>query len=469
MDSAQANVLRESLQEKTVGGWAVDGFFGKGKSAVVVKATKDGVTAALKVFHPELIEQYGRQVQLDRIQREKALIGKVHPNLVEILGGGECLITGHLYVAMQPIPFKNIQEVLLHIPGDAIPQLISQLASAARFLEDLGLVHRDIKPENIAISPDFSRAILLDLGVLKPHGFSNLTDINARPFIGTLRYSSPEFLRRKEEQTPEGGRAITFYQIGAVLHDLLMKQPLFGDFGEPYSTLVEAVFNERPQVYGEDTRSVALAKKCLLKDPAARLQLVTWADFDFTPDHMSADLVAIQQRLQARQTYFRADEQPKNSPATETGRIAKQRLEDVANKLLTRVATQLNASQLYPLRKISSERDLFTQSCATIVQFERDPEFGLEHQLIVRFVVKLIDENAGSAMYSAAACWALSDKDVDYELLTPLSVFFTGELGSLLDSTVIDQQLAQALEAAYIEQDKGELGPLENLLILKQL
>jgi len=467
MDSVQAGALVASLQGQSVDGWSVEGYLGRGKSAVVVPATKSGNEAALKVFHPELIERFGRQVQLERIQREKTLIGQSHPNVVKILGGGECPITRHLYVAMERIPYKNLQEVLQDVPADAVPKLIAQLASAARFLEDLGLIHRDIKPENVAVSTDFSHAILLDLGVIKPLGFSDLTDVNARPFIGTLRYSSPEFLRRLEEPTLEGGRAITFYQLGAVLHDMLMKRPLFANHTEPYSKLVEAVFNERPELYGEDTRSVALAKRCLVKEPAARLQLVSWADFDLQTEEV-AGLAAIQQRLQARQSYFRVDQLPRDMLASEITRAAKQRLEDAANRLSTRVATVLNASNLFPLRRISSEKDVLAQTCTATIQFESDIEFGLQHGLVVRIVLTLIDENAGNPMYQAESCWALSDAEVNGQSLSPTTKLFSGELGAFLDSSQIEQQLAGALEAAYVQQDKGLPGELKKPLVLVQ-
>jgi serine/threonine protein kinase len=67
---------------------------------------------------------------------------------------------------MERIPYGNLHEKLAEIPLISVPKIISQIASAARFLENRGLAHRDIKPENIALSDDFTRAILLDPGVL---------------------------------------------------------------------------------------------------------------------------------------------------------------------------------------------------------------------------------------------------------------------------------------------------------------
>jgi len=467
MDSIQAKELTDSLQGTTIDGWTVSGFYGNGKSAVVVPAEKGGVKAALKIFHRELIERYGRAVQLERISREKSLIGLTHPNLVQILDGGECPITGHLYVAMEPLACKNLRDALLGIPPEAIPKLIAQIASAARFLEDMNLIHRDIKPENIAVTDDFSRAILLDLGVLQPVGVSNLTDVDARPFIGTLRYSSPEFLRRHELPTIEGGRAITFYQLGAVLHDMLMKRPIFSTHTEPFMELAEAIFNETPEIFGEDTRCVALAKKCLIKNPAKRLELVSWSDFADQSPATSASLTVMQARLRARQAVFKADQEFSNVLATEANRVAKQRLGEVSNQFLSRIASLLNASSsLFPLRTTRSEKNIADQTSITTIQFEKDASIGLPHHLTIQFVIRLIDENNGTPMYKAFSAAALSNDELSEGDLVADHEFFAGEIDGLLDSAELEQQFAGALEAAYIALDKGLAASIAGILKL---
>ena len=52
------------------------------------KATDPSGHAALKIFDDDLIQRYGDKVQLERIHRELGLIGRHHPNIVSILGGG---------------------------------------------------------------------------------------------------------------------------------------------------------------------------------------------------------------------------------------------------------------------------------------------------------------------------------------------------------------------------------------------
>jgi hypothetical protein len=64
VDSTQAKFLRDSVQNVTVGGWQIFGSFGYGKSAVVLPAVKGGQNGAIKIFHSELIERFGKAVQL---------------------------------------------------------------------------------------------------------------------------------------------------------------------------------------------------------------------------------------------------------------------------------------------------------------------------------------------------------------------------------------------------------------------
>ena len=241
MAPVRAKRMAEELINQRVGHWHILRYINAGKSAAVFEGEKDGQQCALKIFDPELVERFGKATQLGRIKRELSLIGEHHPHLVKIFDGGECAASGYLYVAMEFIDAPNLGSALTLVPREKIASLLHQIASAARFLEEKQLAHRDIKPDNIAVFPDFSQAVLLDLGVLRPFGDPSLTDDNAMIFVGTSRYSSPEFLLRNEKDTPEGWRAITFYQLGAVLHDLIMRQPLFKEFSDPPALLVEAV------------------------------------------------------------------------------------------------------------------------------------------------------------------------------------------------------------------------------------
>ncbi len=109
--------------------------------------------------------------------------------------------------------------------------------------------------------------------------------------MGTLKYSPPEFLLREEQDTEAGWRAITFYQLGGVLHDLIMRRALFSDFEEPYARLVNAVQHEIPKIESKSVPPalVELARYCLLKPVKTRLQLVSWEHFEHEP--VNSDIV----------------------------------------------------------------------------------------------------------------------------------------------------------------------------------
>lgn len=457
MDNIQAQMMRDELQGQLVGGWLIDGFLGNGKSAVVLPASKDGVHGAIKVFHRELVERYGKEMQYERILRERSLVGTHHENLVKILDGGECLVSGYLYVVMERLPYKNLHDRIAEIPLAAVPGIMSQVASAAHYLEDRHLAHRDIKPENIVISDDFSKAILLDLGVLLPIGAAGFTDVDQRQFIGTLRYSSPEFLFREEENTIEGWRAVTFYQLGAVLHDLLMKKVLFAEFTDPFPRLVEAVKSEKPHIVSEDYRCVQLANRCLTKLASTRLQLVKWTDFNFDEPSVSPAVVARERVLQ-RQQYQRQAIGPQQPAALAASQV-KRMLEDACNQFETRLAAFFNGTGMFPLRMTHTSSDPSQKKFQIYIQFERDDDLGLPCSMSVLIDVELLDANAGDPVFRATTASALAPLPISTITSEP-DKSYAGDLPALLDGSFLEVVLLGYLDAAYNAIDQGvELTP----------
>ena len=176
MDQISAKKIAKDLKGKHVGGWFIQGYLGNGKSAVILSATRNERRVALKIFDPNLVGRFGYGTQLAHVQTEMKLIDKRHPNLVEIIDGGKCKETNYFFVAMPYLLGSILSDQIPYIPRERIFPLIMQIASAAKFLEDNGLVHRDIKPENISISNDLNQATLLDLGVLRPIGPLEIQD-----------------------------------------------------------------------------------------------------------------------------------------------------------------------------------------------------------------------------------------------------------------------------------------------------
>ncbi len=393
MDDKKANRIFRKLKGKRVGDWLVQDYIGHGKSAVLFLARSGGSRAAIKVFDPDLIESYGPEQQLKRIDRERELIGKKHKHLVRIFDGGFCPRTKSYYVVMERIRGPVLSTCLAKVPRAKIWSLISQLASAARFLEQLKLAHRDIKPANIAITEHFSRSTLLDLGVIRPVGVENITDRDRnRPFVGTLRYSPPEFLLREEADTLEGWRAVTFYQLGAVLHDLIMRCPIFPDIEEPYAKLVEAILHTVPRVTCEDLAIplVNLAQNCLVKDPIMRLKLVSWDDF--TPKKSEkGSLSEIRKEIRARQLALRSQMGEHASTLKELHLVTPdQVLHEISESLHDSIRENCVSSSQFP--PISIESIFYDDACSTrlVISFQPNNEPIFLHHMMVVISVELV-------------------------------------------------------------------------------
>ncbi|MBY0575008.1 MAG: protein kinase [Gallionellaceae bacterium] len=251
---------------------------GKGGSATVYEATRDGGKFALKIFDKAALEEFGGG-ETTRISRQLELRDHKIENLIKIFDGGYDDEEETYFLVMEYLPWPSLEKSIGQLPDEAIPSLIGQLAKAAKDLEELGVVHRDIKPANIHVSEDFKLLKLLDLGVMQPIEPSQ--DVSEGRFVGTLRYAPPEFLLRKEKRDLDGHRAITFYQIGGVLHDMLMKKPLFEEHSKPKAALYKAVEFVTPDIVVDKQMDywAALADSCLAKDPRHRVKNVSWNDF----------------------------------------------------------------------------------------------------------------------------------------------------------------------------------------------
>jgi serine/threonine protein kinase len=419
-------------------------------------ATKNGQEGAIKIFHPELVERYGKETQLERIKRELSLVGLHHPHLVKIIDGGECEKSGHLFVVMQQLPYKNLQQVLNLIPPKNYGKIISQIASAARFLEDLGLAHRDIKPENIAITNDFDDVILMDMGVLKPIGISNLTDVDQRSFIGTLRYSSPEFLDRKERDTTESWRAVTFYQIGAVLHDLIMQKPIFEADSEPFSALVDAVRHTNPLIVGGDGKLMLLARRALIKNPTNRLEMLTWNDFEEADKVQKDTSESLKNEILQRQKLSRATTASSDIGDAEKRRLFLQRMDQLCRRLDTRLASIITDLRCFPLRSSHSEGRP-DDSREIMLHFTKDEILGMPFNFSVKFSIKYMDDNEGDPLFSLDYCDGLSARQIIGDELTPLRTIFKGIEEDMLSGTFLQSELMKSLNEYYTKVETGNV------------
>lgn len=401
-----------------------------GKSAVVFGAVDGaGTRYALKIFDEDLVERFGKTEQLQRIEREKALIGHSHENIVTIVDGGEDPDTGYLYVAMERVDAPNIAQALQAIPIEIVPVLVKQIADAARYLEGLGLAHRDIKPENIAYLGDTIK--LLDLGVLRPFSETESEDGTGNEFVGTLQYSSPEFLFRREENSVDGWRAVTFYQIGAVMHDLIVRRPIFEAYATPFSRLVEAVKDVIPPISSTDysPEMIALARACLIKDPNKRLQLVSWENFD---DLVGEPKPSSTKTRVLKRAALRAAEQTIPPRASDVD-LAKKIRADVESAIRVRTISLRNEIPFFP-----PVQESIVKGGRLKVFVHPSNELGIEHGLSIFFQIEVVDaaSNAIRVLCVAVVGKATKVPDDQHIMECLLGVFDTELLARTVDEVV---------------------------------
>ena len=187
---------------------------------------------ALKVYVPSYLSGTGGAAERHRIELQRKLIGHDCSSLIGYRS--IAFEESTCFIEMEFLPWQDMSRCLKEIPREAIAPLTQQLVEAVQFLDAAGLVHRDIKPANVLVSPEFDRLVVIDLGVVREtsneEDRSDGTDHGVlRPFIATAQYSSPEYLFRTTAPSPDLWHALTIYQIGGVLHDLIARRPLFDE------------------------------------------------------------------------------------------------------------------------------------------------------------------------------------------------------------------------------------------------
>ena len=271
---------------RTIGcDWKLVRKIGSGHSASVYKLSRRDQRAALKIYHPRFFEGDSAKVEKRRVRDQMTLKGHEHPHLIDFIEAGEIVDT--CFLLMEYFPWNALSTQLPTIDRSAISGIIEKVASAAEYLDNRGFVHRDIKPANILVSSTGREVKLLDLGVIR----SISGDVPDRDtdqglslrFVATAQYSSPAYLFRKSQPTEDMWRALTFYQLGGVLHDMLVGVPLFDrEVRSKNKYLVgDAVQSIVPEVHADDVpaRLVSLARNCLVKEDDVRLSRVGWDSF----------------------------------------------------------------------------------------------------------------------------------------------------------------------------------------------
>jgi serine/threonine protein kinase len=227
-DAEAVIVLANRWCEAHGAGWLVTRQLGEGGTAPVFEVNTPDGARALKVYSQRYSSGSVGETEEKRIAQQLTLKGHDCPHLVQIFDGGK--FEDRLFLLMSRAPGQELAKRLADVPRNKIRTIVDQVTRAAIFLRDRGLCHRDIKAANVFVSDDFERCTLLDVSVIRdivdPIGVGT-DQQNQLPVVATARYSPPEYLFRLLEPGVELWHALTVYQLGALLHDLIVKQPLF--------------------------------------------------------------------------------------------------------------------------------------------------------------------------------------------------------------------------------------------------
>jgi formylglycine-generating enzyme required for sulfatase activity len=257
---------------KRIGKYEILEEIGRGGFAVVYRAcdTELDREVALKVLHPYWTNDPGFAARFRREARAAARLR--HPHIVTVYEAGEA--EGQLYIAMEYLPGRTLQELLEAegaLPLEQALPILEQVAEALDHAHGQGVVHRDVKPGNVIVEETERgvQATLTDFGLVKAmEGSAALTSQGT--LLGSPEYMAPE--QADPERAAEVGPAADRYALGIVAYQMLTGRVPFP--GNTPATL-NAHLNldpPNPQAIREDLSPdvAAMLLKMLAKAPADR-------------------------------------------------------------------------------------------------------------------------------------------------------------------------------------------------------
>ena len=199
---------------------------GTGGMGSVYKASQPAMKrmVAIKILHPKLAN---RKDLTSRFRREaRAMSQLTHPNTVKVFVYGELEEDGSLYIVMELLEGKNLNQAVRKdgpIPMDrAIPILI-QVCGALQEAHELGIVHRDLKPENIFLS---KQGGIADFPKVLDFGLAKVTERQMQPGSIILTqegmvFGTPEFMSPEQAQGKTLDARSDIYSLAVILYEVL--------------------------------------------------------------------------------------------------------------------------------------------------------------------------------------------------------------------------------------------------------
>ena len=262
---AELNSETKSLVGRTIGGYRIERYVGKGGMGTVYRAVQISLdrVVALKILSPQLVAD---PAFVELFFREARSAGKLnHPNVVQVYDVGEQ--AGIYFYSMEFMEGGTLEARIQRegkIPLEEAVAIVRDAARGLQFAEAHKLVHRDIKPDNLMISAH-GHAKIADLGLAAAHKTS---EGRKGKVLGTPHFISPEQARGG----PVDARS-DLYSLGATFFRILTGKTPFT--GRDVREIVQKHLKEEapllrtidPEIPEEIEATVATL---LQKDPAKR-------------------------------------------------------------------------------------------------------------------------------------------------------------------------------------------------------
>ncbi|HEY4156992.1 MAG TPA: serine/threonine-protein kinase [Polyangiaceae bacterium] len=199
---------------------------GTGGMGSVYKASQPAMNrmVAIKILHPKLAN---RKDLVSRFRREARAMSQLsHPNTVKVFMYGELEDDGSLYIVMEMLEGKNLNQTVRKggpIPQDGAIAILIQVCGALQEAHDLGIVHRDLKPENIFLS---RQGGIADFPKVLDFGLAKVTDQQMQPGSVILTqegmvFGTPEFMSPEQAQGRTLDARSDIYSLAVILYEVL--------------------------------------------------------------------------------------------------------------------------------------------------------------------------------------------------------------------------------------------------------
>lgn len=218
--------------------YEVLGELGRGGMGIVYKANDPKMDRLVAI---KVMTSHGRDEYQERFLREAKAIAKLqHPNIVVVHDYGQH--RGAPYMVMEyveGIPLDKVIASRVSLTPLAKVDYVIQVCQALHYAHQQNIVHRDVKPGNIMVLEGGKRVKLLDFGIARAGGVSNLSKSGLA--MGTTCYMSPE---QTKGQKDLDGRADIF-SAGVVLYELLAGRPPWTGEGD-YEVMTKIIHDPYP-------------------------------------------------------------------------------------------------------------------------------------------------------------------------------------------------------------------------------